>query len=1348
MVVVDDLTSGPRRFGFADEPSLTSYPGGEALGLSLSGTSLAAAPDSQTYIMPAFVNPPTILTLAPDQPQSISGLFVSDPMAAGLGQQETLRLTLSVTQGVLLMPDYSALDGLTANGIGTGNITLTLDASQLGEMNSVLASLEFAGPYVKGGQFLSYAFWNESGSLMRTSTCGQIYLNTVGTPPATSTYSQGEQTLITSAQTLSGTAQSVGGMVAALGGLSAPTGVTIAASGDLAVSAGTLSLAGTSYDDGLINAQALDLSGQLLAGGQVSLTGEMTLGASAWGDFADGMTVDTNQNGNFADGLSLAAGAILEGNGTLSVGNFSISGVIVGAGTIEALQGTTLTVNAGAVESGGNLDVAGGGVMALGAQPALFGIFNPTPLTIQSGVTLHFGEAGSAPITGGYADPLGGTGGAFVISGPQVFSGTVTGFAEGDALIFPSLKDLSVDNVNTIAGMESFVVSGLDSQNQTESYTIVANIPAGLMPAASFDVEGDPEIVLHSGLGTITSDVSLAATEGVAQKLLGIQLVLAAATTQALSITLAVEAGVITTGGQTAAEVITLSAANISTLNQELAALTYTGTGEPDILTITSSTGVLGGLDSLINIASDNATIVNGYSVTAVTEAQLVSYSANSGIYLDTMAQALGEVTIAGGTIAFESQLYAEGLSGTSMQVDDNGVAIWGSGAEVDMQGNVMIGDAQSAGKLEVLSQSASLAGNLSLAASSTMDVAGALRGFSSTLTLNGVSNDTGIVNVGGVTIAAGALFDVEQSGYLGADSLQNNGTLSLEATDTGFNNVLVSIYAGTGELDVGGGNTFYVGALAQLQGGATTIYSGGEIHALALDQTGGTINIGGTLDVQLSPPPTIIPPFTPTLGTDGALTLSNASLEGGTIDADWLDITGSLSGNGSIDTVYATQIDGVVTAQGGELALSSNDISGSGSLEIASGATLALLGADPFSTHEPQIGFEGNSAELILAEGEQGLTSITNMSSFDGIDLLNVSTSFVSISGDVVSVPSVYGEAAERFTITTAGSNLPALDVVSNGAGGSLIIFGNEIPCFARGSGILTPQGYRPVEDLCPGDPVITASGQRCVVRWVGWRTVDLAGGAQPDESPVIIRPHAFGPGKPFKPLKLSPLHCVYQDGILVPVKHLVNGATILQDKAALAVTYYHVELDRHDILLAEGLACESYFCNGNREGLYHELGQRTPAPAPYAPHVTSGIRLYRIRQALHEQALAAGFVPGYIPRLRAISAQGDQVARFVRGRHAQRAVFVFERPVRELTLICPTVAPAETDPASQDRRALGLCLADSSGLQLGAGWLPRADGDVGTWMAASAQLSCVRARRQISLPIAAIPQSWFRQS
>ena len=81
----------------------------------------------------------------------------------------------------------------------------------------------------------------------------------------------------------------------------------------------------------------------------------------------------------------------------------------------------------------------------------------------------------------------------------------------------------------------------------------------------------------------------------------------------------------------------------------------------------------------------------------------------------------------------------------------------------------------------------------------------------------------------------------------------------------------------------------------------------------------------------------------------------------------------------------------------------------------------------------------------------------------------------------------------------------------------------------------------------------------------------------------PVRVAAGAFGEQQPSRDLWLSPGHCVAADGVLIPIRYLMNGRSIAQVETA-TVEYWHIELDEHDILLAEGLPAESYLDCGNR--------------------------------------------------------------------------------------------------------------------------------------------------------------------
>ena len=159
-----------------------------------------------------------------------------------------------------------------------------------------------------------------------------------------------------------------------------------------------------------------------------------------------------------------------------------------------------------------------------------------------------------------------------------------------------------------------------------------------------------------------------------------------------------------------------------------------------------------------------------------------------------------------------------------------------------------------------------------------------------------------------------------------------------------------------------------------------------------------------------------------------------------------------------------------------------------------------------------------------------------------------------------------------------------------------------NDAPCFVTGTRIRTARGDIAVEALVAGDRAITASGASRSIVWIGHR--DLDAGTRPlpvSQQPVRIRAGAFGAGLPARDLSLSPGHPVLvgagpdgDGGHLVPVMCLINGTTVTREPVS-AVTYWHVELDAHDVLLAERLAAESYLDWGDRpfftEGSDHAL-------------------------------------------------------------------------------------------------------------------------------------------------------------
>lgn len=160
-----------------------------------------------------------------------------------------------------------------------------------------------------------------------------------------------------------------------------------------------------------------------------------------------------------------------------------------------------------------------------------------------------------------------------------------------------------------------------------------------------------------------------------------------------------------------------------------------------------------------------------------------------------------------------------------------------------------------------------------------------------------------------------------------------------------------------------------------------------------------------------------------------------------------------------------------------------------------------------------------------------------------------------------------------------------------------------SAVPCYRSGTRILTDGGECAVEDLAPGDRIATVSGRLVPVTWIGHRRIDCRRHPDPRRVwPVRVRADAFAAGQPRRDLFLSPDHAVFVDGLLIPIKHLINGATIAQVPVD-TVTYHHVELPRHDVMFAEGLAAESYLDTGNRRMFANGGGAIALHPAFGAP-------------------------------------------------------------------------------------------------------------------------------------------------
>jgi hypothetical protein len=393
-----------------------------------------------------------------------------------------------------------------------------------------------------------------------------------------------------------------------------------------------------------------------------------------------------------------------------------------------------------------------------------------------------------------------------------------------------------------------------------------------------------------------------------------------------------------------------------------------------------------------------------------------------------------------------------------------------------------------------------------------------------------------------------------------------------------------------------------------------------------------------------------------------------------------------------SLDQINAPQIVAGADETIGVGVTVANPTLAGGVLTLASGGSI---------TGDIDFTYTGTTASSTLVIADPGA---------GGLVIPNTITGFVA--GDTIVLGGVpFDSAQDSYTVATAGTltidaagSFYTLDIAGAVVGDTDFVLANDLgitttmPCYAAGTRIETARGAVAVEDIAVGDMIVMARpggpAHRPVV-WTGRRLLDLTRHpAREEVLPVRIIAGAFGPGLPARDLRLSPHHAVFVDGYLFEALSLVNGATVRQERATTQVTYHHIELDTHDVILAEGLAAESFLNLGHRamfegEGIMQlHPDFRSPPDAKFCvPVIRAGAALAALRSRLLARAQALGFAPA-APRALDVRVQGRRLKPLSPGLYALPA------GCRAVALHSPVGFAGQTGPVMTDRRPLGVAL------------------------------------------------------
>jgi hypothetical protein len=282
-------------------------------------------------------------------------------------------------------------------------------------------------------------------------------------------------------------------------------------------------------------------------------------------------------------------------------------------------------------------------------------------------------------------------------------------------------------------------------------------------------------------------------------------------------------------------------------------------------------------------------------------------------------------------------------------------------------------------------------------------------------------------------------------------------------------------------------------------------------------------------------------------------------------------------------------------------------------------------------------LNFENRNGDIIFsALSDLNGVTISGFEGGDRIDIANLAydpNGSISLASGNTLVVVEHG-VTNTFTLNPSADfsqNQDAFHISSDGFNGT-DISETAVPCFLNGTQILTPTGERAIEALRIGDLIVNHQQQTVPIKWIGRRSYTAPLPENPDIIPVLIKANAIANQVPDKDLYLSPLHAILIDHFLVPAGALINDKSILTAPAKGDITYFHIETENHDVIIAHHMPAETFIDEKSRRMFdnseeYTRLypGHMKANNFLAAPRLEYGGDLERIRRQI---ALRAGVV------------------------------------------------------------------------------------------------------------------------